>query len=100
MLGGASSKGQSKGGRREEAYRLRKRSYFPDEIDEARLGDNVGIPAEVALNQIVGFDDVRAGQGIAARVAIAPHQPEVVGDGRGGATKRSSGWRRECAGHD
>lgn len=39
MLGGASSKGQSKGGRREEAYRLRKRSYFPDEIDEARLGD-------------------------------------------------------------
>jgi hypothetical protein len=43
---------------------------------------------------------VRAGQGIAARVAIAPHQPEVVGDGRGGATKRSSGWRRECAGHD
>ena len=37
--------------------------HFADEFHELRLGDDLGIPAEVALDQVVGFDDMRTGQG-------------------------------------
>src|SRR5580698_6735529 len=58
--------------------------YFADEFHELRLGDDLGMPAEVALDQVVGFDDMRTGQRIASRVMVAAHEPEVVGDGSGG----------------
>jgi len=33
--------------------------YFTDEFHELRLGDDVRIPAKVAFDQVVGFDNVR-----------------------------------------
>ena len=32
--------------------------YFADELHELRLGDDLGMPAEVAFHQIVGLDDM------------------------------------------
>jgi hypothetical protein len=32
--------------------------YFADEFHEFRLGDDLGMPAEVAFDQVVGLDDV------------------------------------------
>ena len=43
-----------------------------------------GMPAEIAFDKVVGFHDMRTGQGIAFRIVVAAHEPEVIGDGGSG----------------
>src|SRR5258708_35500096 len=42
------------------------------------------MPAHVALNKIVSFLNAGAGDEVSAGVAVASHEPPVIGDGGGG----------------
>jgi hypothetical protein len=58
---------------------------FADEIHETRVSDDLGVPTQVALDEVVGFDDVGARERIAFGIVIATHEPEMIGDsGSGG----------------
>src|SRR5579859_7807755 len=55
--------------------------HFSYKLQEGgRVGD-AGMPAQVAFNQVVGLLNVSAGDNISSRVAVAPHEPYVVGHG-------------------
>jgi hypothetical protein len=58
---------------------------FADEINEAGMGDDLRVPTEVALDEVVGFNDVGARQRIAFGIVVAAHEPEVIGDGGSGS---------------
>lgn len=57
---------------------------FADEINEVGMGDDLGVPTEVAFDEVVSFNDVRAGEGLAFGIVIAAHEPQVIGNRSGG----------------
>jgi hypothetical protein len=46
---------------------------FADEINKVGVGDDLGVPTEVALDEVVSFNDVGAGEGLAFGIVIAAH---------------------------
>ena len=58
---------------------------FANEFSEARLSDDLGMPTEVALNEVISLNDVGPGERISFGIVISAHKPNVIGDGgRGG----------------
>jgi hypothetical protein len=57
---------------------------FADEIHEAGMGDDLGVPTEVALDEVIGFDDMRARKRIALGIVVTAHKPEMIGHGGSG----------------
>jgi hypothetical protein len=52
--------------------------HLADELHEAWLTDDLGMPAEVTFDQVVSFHDMRAWEWIAFRIMITTHQPDVI----------------------
>ena len=64
--------------------RLESLFHFADKLQKlGGIGDR-RLPAEVALDEVVGFLNARARNDIADGIAIAAHEPQVVGHGGGG----------------
>src|SRR5260221_8111603 len=57
---------------------------FADEINKAGMRDDLGMPTEVALYEVVSLNDMGSREGIALGIVIAAHKPEVIGDGDSG----------------
>ena len=57
---------------------------FANKFSEARLGDDLGVPTEVALNEVVSLNDMGAGERISFGIVISAHKPNVIGDGGSG----------------
>jgi hypothetical protein len=55
-----------------------------DEINKTGMSDDLRVPTEVALYEIVSLNDMGPGEGIAFGIVIAAHKPEVIGDGGSG----------------
>jgi hypothetical protein len=59
--------------------------YFAHEIGEPGRGDNVRLPAQIPVNQIVLLYDSGAGKSVSIRAGGPAHEPEMVGHrARGG----------------
>src|SRR5437016_3456819 len=58
--------------------------YLADEINEAGMGNDLWVPTEVALDEVIGFDDMRARKRIAFGIVVTTHKPEMIGDGGSG----------------
>jgi hypothetical protein len=55
-----------------------------DEINEAGMSNDLGVPTEAALYEIVSLNDMGPGERIAFGIVVAAHKPEVIGDGGSG----------------
>jgi hypothetical protein len=55
-----------------------------DEINEAGMCDDLGVPTEVALDEVVSLNDMGPRERIAFGIVVAAHKPEVIGDGGSG----------------
>jgi hypothetical protein len=56
-----------------------------DEINKAGMSDDLGMPTEVALDEVVSLDDMGSWEGITFGIVIAAHKPKVIGDGGSGS---------------
>jgi hypothetical protein len=57
---------------------------FANEFGEARLSDDLGMPTEVAFNEVVSLNDMGPGERISFGIVISAHKPNVIGDGGSG----------------
>src|ERR1700730_1508936 len=62
--------------------RLKPFLHFAHKLEELRGVRYFGMPAHVALNEVVGFLNPRAGDVVSAGVAISSHEPQVIRHGR------------------
>ena len=56
-------------------------SSLADELEKAGGIRDARLPAEVALNEVVGFLNAGSGNDVAGGVAVASHKPQVISHG-------------------
>jgi hypothetical protein len=55
-----------------------------DEINEAGMRDDLGVPTKVTLDEVVGLNDMGTREGIAFGIVVTTHKPEMIGHGGSG----------------